>query len=145
MKLYLISNAKKFTGAVHVVYDMTGKLVKVDFSNSNLDAKGIGGMLKAVSSLEEFVKEGFQSADTIIVQGDFEVSFEDFMREYPYKRNTHKARELWPKLKREEQVQAFIASTDYRKYCERENKWYKPKIAEAWLRGKEFLNDWKTL
>jgi hypothetical protein len=145
MKLYLISNSKKFTGAVHVVYDMTGKLAKVDFSNCNLGAADIQKMLPCISGFEQLVQEGFKSADTIIVQGDFEVSFEDFLREYPYKRNTHKAREFWPKMKREEQVQAFIAASEYRKYCERESKWYKPKIAEAWLRGKEFLNDWKTL
>jgi hypothetical protein len=145
MKLYLISNSKRYTGAVHVVYDTAGKLAKIDFTNTNLALGDVEKMLPLFSGHVSEVQAKFKNADTVIVEGDFEVSFEDFMREYPYKRNTHKARELWPRLKKEEQVQAFLAATAYRKYCDRENKWYKPKIAEAWLRGKEFLNDWKTL
>lgn len=145
MKLYLISNSKKFKGAVHVVYDVEGKLLKVDFGNTDLDSFQTEQMLKLISGSEMSVSANFRNADTVIVQGDFEVTFEDFMREYPYKRNTHLAREYWPKMKKEEQVQAFVAATSYRKYCEREHSWYKPKISDTWLKKKEYLNDWKNL
>jgi hypothetical protein len=145
MRLYLISNAKKFKGAVHAVYDFDGKLLRVDFAATDLDALRTEQMLKLISGAEGMVGINFKNADTVIVQGDFECTFEDFMREYPYKRNTHLAREYWPKMKKEEQVQAYVAATAYRKYCEREQSWYKAKIADTWLKKKEYLNDWKNL
>jgi hypothetical protein len=145
MRLYLISNARKFKGAVHVVYDVDGRLLKVDFSATDLDALKVEQMLKLISGAESAVGVNFKNADTIIVQGDFELTFEDFMREYIYKRNTHLAREYWPKMKKEDQVQAYVAATAYRKYCEREKGWYKPMIADTWLKKKEYLNDWKNL
>jgi hypothetical protein len=145
MKLFMISNSKKFKGSVHVVYDPEGKLTKIDFSNTDLNASDIEKILRSISGYEEKVSVNFQSVDTVIVEGDFEVSFDDFMREYPYKRNTHLAREYWPKMKSSEQVQAFIASSEYRKYCDRESNWYKPMIADTWLKKKQYLNNWKQL
>lgn len=145
MRLYLISNTKKFKGAVSLVYDKDSILAKVDFTNTDLNSKQIGQMLKLISSSEGSIGEGFKDADTIIVEGEFEVSFEDFMRNYPYKRNTHLALAYWNKMKKVDQVQAFVAAADYRKHCERERAWYKPKIAVAWLKNEEYLNDWKAL
>ena len=145
MKLYLISNAKKFKGSVSVVYDKDGKVAKIDFTSTDLQPLQIEQMLKLISGHESNISVNFKNADTVIVEGDFEVSFDDFMREYPYKRNTHLAMEYWPKLKKDEQVQAYIAASEYRKYCERERSWYKPKIADTWLKKKEYFNDWKNL
>jgi hypothetical protein len=144
MKLYLISNSKKFSGAVQVIYDLNQVLAKVDFTGTDLNATDREKMLAFISPVEGSVTDKFKSSDTVIVQGDFEVSFDDFMREYPYKRNTHLARDYWPKMKKEEQVQAFIAASEYRKYLKRE-EWQKPKIADKWLKEKQYLNDWKTL
>ena len=144
MKLYLISNARKFKGAVNVIYNIDGKLARVDFTSTDLDASSVEVMLKLISGNEASVGMHFKNADTVIIEGDFQVSFDDFMREYPYKRNTHLARAHWPKMTKNEQIQAYIAATDYRKYCEREHAWYKPKIADAWLKKQEFLNEWKT-
>lgn len=143
--MFLISNAKKYKGAVQVIYDMDGKLSKVDFSGTDLQASDIEKMIKALSGHVDAIAVNFKSADTVIVEGEFEVSFDDFIREYGYKRNTHLAREYWSKMKKEDQALAFVAAGLYRKYCEREQVWYKPKIAVAWLKMKEYLNDWKNL
>lgn len=144
MKLYLISNAKKFKGAVEVVYGIDGRLIKVDFGNTDLGGNQIEQMLKLLSGEVNQIAVHFKNADTMIVEGDFQVSFEDFMREYPYKRNTHLARLYWPKMKKEEHVQSYVAATTYRKYCEREQSWYKPMIADTWLKKQQYLNDWKN-
>lgn len=146
MKLYLISNAKVFTGAVHAIYDAGGIIIKVDFSHCSMSSINKRQMLKAIPANEELLPEAFQSADTMIVQGDFEISFDDFMREYPYKRNTHLARAYWPKMKKEQQAQAFVAATEYRKFLSKEaNSWQKPMISDKWLKTEQYLNDWKTL
>jgi hypothetical protein len=143
MKLYCISNRNKYTGSVHVIYK-EGQLLKVDFSNCDMNATDKERMMKAISPLEETLIISFKSADTVIIEGEFELSFEDFAREYPYKRNTHLAREFWPKMKKEDQALAFDAASEYRKYCKRE-EWYKPQIADKWLKTKQYLNDWKNL
>lgn len=145
MKLYHISNATKFKGSVDVVYHES-KLMKVEFSNCDLEAFGLNMMMKAIPASEENLTEAFQSKDTIVVQGDFDISFDDFMREFPYKRNTHLARDFWPKMKKHEQAQAFVAASDYRKFLEREvNQWRTPMIPDKWLKTKQYLNDWKNL
>lgn len=145
MKLYLISNVKKFKGSVNIVYDRDGRLAKIDFTNTDLNTVSIEQMLKLFSGVESNIAANFKNADTIIVEGEFDVSFDDFMREYPYKRNTHLAKDYWLKMKKDDQIHAFVAASAYRKYCEKEQSWYKPKIAETWLRKKEYLNDWKNL
>lgn len=143
MKLYLISNPKRFSGSINVLYK-EGQLSRIDLASADIEAPVLEKFLTCIHPLEELILTKFGS-ETTVIEGEFEVSFDDFLREYPYKRNTHLAREVWPKLSKVEQVQAFEAAKEYRKYCEREKAWYKPKIAEAWLRKKEFLNDWKTL
>jgi hypothetical protein len=144
MKLYLISNVKRYTGAVKVMYDINAVLQSIDFSETNMPPADRAKMLPLISAVECSVAEGFKSADTVIVQGDYEVSFEDFWREYPHKRNRFLAEKVWGKMKKSEQVEAFISATNYRKFLER-NSWQNPKIADRWLKEQQYLNDWKQL
>jgi len=143
MRRFLITSAK-FQGTAEVLYNDDGRLCTIDIRGSEMNDETIAAFKRAVPvyvySLEKSFGEG-----SVVVESDYEVSFDDFIREYPYKRNTHLAREYWhQKMNKADQVKAFFAAIDYRKYCDREATWYKPKIAEGWLRKKEFLNDWKN-
>jgi hypothetical protein len=80
-----------------------------------------------------------------IKEEDFDISLEDFEREYPYSRNYHLLKALWPKLPKKEKVLAYFAAIQYRKYCERNAHWYKPKIAETWIKKQEYKNDWRKM
>ena len=92
---------------------------------------------------EAAIKMAFTSGTTVI-EADFEISLEDFKREYPYSRNYHLLTDRWKKLTKTEQVEAYYAAIEYRKYCKR-TMWYNPMIADTWLSKKEFKNDWRKM
>jgi hypothetical protein len=146
MKRFTITN-QTFKGHIEAIYDFSGHLCRVDFTKaSGLTPNMIKVYKDRISILSENAYLAFEGTPAIVTELDFEVTFQDFMREYPYKRNTHLAEAYWPKLTSAEQYQCYCAAMEYRKYCERNKSWYKtPKIAEAWLKNKEFKNDWKSL
>lgn len=137
----LIITSTKFEGKAELIYH-SGRLVTIDISNAVMSDDVVVAFKRAVPVYMDSLAKSFGEGTTI-VEAEYEVTFDDFIREYPYKRNTHLAREHWPKMGKDDQVKAFFAAIDYRKYCDR-NKWYNPKIAEGWLKKKEFLNDWKN-
>ena len=142
MKLYLISNPKRFSGSIQTLYK-EGQLQKIDFSSADIAAPVLEKFLTCIAPSEEQLVTKFGS-DTLVIEGEFEVSFDDFSREYPYKRNTHLSRAYWPKMSKAQQVQAYEAAKAYRKYLEREI-WQKPMISDKWLKTELYLNDWTKL
>lgn len=145
MRRFKLSHAN-ITGWVEAWYDLQGKLVRIDYANANNISTDVQRTYKnLIPVLVDNIQAAFEKTPVVITEADFEVLFEDFRREYPYKRNTHLAEAYWPKLSSSEQFRAFCAAIEYRKYCSRNSKWYKPQIAETWLKKKEYLNDWKSL
>jgi hypothetical protein len=119
MKQFIIKSPK-VDGEVRVVYK-EGLLLKIDFTSANLGAFEIENFKRKLPAMQEHLKDSF-NADTSIIEADFEISLEDFKREYPYKRNTHLLPAIWEKMNSADKVLAFYAAIEYRKYCER-NPW----------------------
>lgn len=142
MKQFIIKSPK-VEGEVRVVYK-EGLLLKIDFSAAKLQVFEIENFKRKVPAMQEHLNTCFNE-QTTIVETDFEISLEDFKREYPYKRNTHLLPDLWNKMNSADRVLAYYAAIEYRKYCERNVTWYNPKIAASWLQKKEYLNDWKSM
>lgn len=144
MKRYLLSSPK-FTGSAALVY-LEGVLCILDVSNTDMQADHRSWLFSKAPLLEADLQV-FVSAmkSATLVQEDYEVTLEDFTREYPYKRNTHLLPDIWKKLDSMERVKCWQAAKEYRRYCERNAHWYKPKIAAAWIKNKEYLNDWRML
>lgn len=139
-----ILTGKKIKGEVAIFY-LDGKVVKIDLTDADLDAPQKSWLLKNIA-LEESVLEQMMTLlpECMLVQEDYEVTLDDFKREYPYQRNSHLLPPIWDKMKPADRVQAVEQARWYRKYCSR-NEWYKPKIAAKWLKDKEYLNNWKKL
>lgn len=145
MRRFLLTIPNKFKGAVEAQYNSNGKLWKMDFSKVELAPEVLSWFKKGIPVLAENLEQYAATTGVVIVtEVEFEVTFEDFMREYPYKRNTHLARIHWPKMTAAQQYQAFLAASEYRKFLVR-NEWQKPKIADKWLKEQQFLNDWANL
>jgi hypothetical protein len=153
MRQFLIT-AAAFNGQARLIYDDDGILITVDSSETDMppDARKwlfkhvpiyeLGNADSADISLNDF-KGKLKQAQ--IIESDFEVSLDDFTRQYPYKRNSHLIPDIWKKMSTSDQVKAVFAAKEYRKYCDRNKQWYKSKIAATWLKDKEYLNDWKNL
>lgn len=132
-------------GYVLLTYKQDGMLGAIDFANANINRAITKSVKQFIPDHVSDMSTAFNGTTATIIETDFEVSFEDFWREYPYKRNKHLAEAYWPKMPKGDQVAAWQAATAYRKYADRNEKWYNPKIADMWLKKKEFLNDWKKL
>jgi hypothetical protein len=144
MKRFLISSPA-FTGDAEIFYDETGRLVRIDVMNTNITPAVMQLFKAKVPTAEPELEQAFAGSKAIIVQAEFEISLEDFKREYPYQRNMHLLPALWAKMDKTAQVTSYYAAVEYRKYCERNKNWYNPKIAAAWLKNKEYINDWKKM
>jgi adenine-specific DNA methylase len=136
----------KITGEIELWYNFEGMLCRVDLVNTSMSYLQIQYLLQNLSPDVEQFKGMLSGANLAIKEVQFDLSLDDFKREYPYSRNYHLLDARWAKMAKREQVKAFFAAIDYRKYCERNSKWYKqPKIADSWLANKEYLNDWKKM
>ncbi|MDP1812360.1 MAG: hypothetical protein Q8K66_13240 [Sediminibacterium sp.] len=144
MRRFVITSSK-FKGQVEALYNLKQLLFRVDFNAAELTKEGIAYIKHRIPVHEENIYDAFKETGITAIEADFEVSFDDFKREYPYKRNTHLAEAYWPRLTSSQQYQAFIAAIDYRAHCAKNKSWYKPMIAETWLKKEEYRNDWKNM
>ncbi len=142
MKRFLITS-EKFTGIAELIYNGAGQLACIDMRQTLMDQDIMGHFKRSVPVLLADLASSFK-AGTTVVEAEFEISLDDFKREYPYSRNYHLLQKRWEKMNKSEQVEAYYAAIDYRRYCQR-NDWYKPKIADSWLASREYKNDWKKM
>lgn len=142
MKQFIIKSPK-VEGEIRVVYN-EGQLLKIDFSGARMAPFEIEAFNRKIPARLELLQQSF-SEQTKIVEQEIEISLADFKRVYPYSRNMHLLEPIWEKMSKGEQVIAFYAAIDYALYCEQNKAWYNPKIAAAWLKAKEYLNDWKKM
>ena len=144
MKLFKITSTK-YTGEIEVLFN-DGSIAKIDFSNAQMSNETKAAFKsKLPVTIEAFLAGAWCSADVNVVESSYEVTLEDFNREYPYKRNTHLLPSIWSKMLMIDKIKAVQEATKYQKYCDKNNGWYKPKVAAAWLNNKEFLNDWSKM
>lgn len=137
--------SSSFTGDFQFTF-LNGLLITIDFSGSELADEQKGWILRhaplTTETLAEFVQKG---KNLLAVDIEYEYSVEDFKKDYPYSRNMHLIPPLWKKYSPTERYKIMVGTKEYIKYCDRNKDWYKPKIAEAWLKKKEYLNDWKNM
>jgi hypothetical protein len=145
MRRFILTSSK-FNGQIELVYSGL-RLESIRFNDCNLDVATMQKFLIIISSsitVEAMTNQMRQYNHMVVVEADFEVSLDDFKREYPYSRNYHLLAKRWDKMNKTEQVEAYYAAIEYRKYCNR-TEWYKAKIADSWLANKEYKNDWRKM
>lgn len=144
MRRFLITSPK-FTGTIELWYNFEGLISNVDLNDAVLDFKQLQYLLHNLSP-DVIQFQGMLTGSNLeIKEVAFELSLDDFKREYPYSRNYHLLQPIWHTMSAKERVLSFFAAIQYRQYCERNKHWYKPKIAASWLQKKEFKNDWRKM
>lgn len=143
MRRFLITSPS-YTGEAEIVYNQFGLLVRIDCTRCHMMPKTMQAFKEKIPALIEELEPMFKGTTITVVEVEFEATFEMFWKEYPYKRNRHLAESYWPKMNKTDQVTALLAATAYARYCKK-NSWYNPKIADTWLKQKEYLNEWNKL
>jgi hypothetical protein len=147
MQRFILSSSK-IKGKAEVLYDTNGRLVRLDLSAVELSNEQIQWLKHRVSILAEDIYNCFQGSGMVVTEEEFVVTFEDFWNAYPYKRNRHLAEAYWPKMSNSDHYLAFVGAIEYKKFIDRKNatkQWLNAKIPAAWLKDKEYKNNWKTL
>lgn len=144
MRRFLFTVPHKFKGAIEAHYNTGGQLIKIDFTGVQLTPEAVKFFKSAIPVMVDNIESNFDGKGVTVEETEFIVTYDDFYREYPYKRNSHLAQAHWPKLTSNQQYLAFIQAIEYRNYCSR-NTWYKPQIADKWLKTEQFKNNWKEL
>jgi hypothetical protein len=143
MKRFLISSTA-FNGDAEIIFDQAGRLIRFDVMNTDMPPVIVKIFKEKLPVIIDDLATSFKENVTI-VEAAIDYTPEDFLREYPYKRNTHLIAPIWLKMDQTDHVLAYYAAIEYRKYCDRNKHWYNPKIAAAWLKNREYLNDWKKM
>ncbi|MDI3319149.1 hypothetical protein [Pinibacter soli] len=144
MKLYHLTSPN-IKGHVEVIYQGNGRLLRVNFGTVEMNDKQIDNYKNRVPVLADHIYKYFEETEVTVTEKEFEVTFEDFTREYPYSRNTFRAKEQWPKMTSGQQYLSVVGAIPYRKYCVRNADWYKPMAADRFLKEKQYDNNWDKL
>lgn len=131
-------------GSIEVHYD-GNELLNTIFFRAQLTAETLTWFKARISVTMDALEANFEKTTVKIEEKEFEVSFDDFKREYPYSRNMHLVAPMWPKMRTGEQYQIFISCPAYRRYCDRNKAWYKPMLPEKYIKTKQYLNHWDKL
>lgn len=137
-----------YKGFVEAIYNVNGIIWKISFANAiDMNNDQIKWFKITIPVLIENMESQFAAASSVrIEEKDFEVSFDDFKREYPYKRNTHLALKTWNTLTSQKQYAAFMSAIAYRKFLQRkENAWQKPMLPDRFLKEEQWKNDWDNI
>lgn len=142
MRRFIVTSTK-FTGTAELIYNDNGTICLIDLRNAEMDEMTAYHFKSAVNASERKLASGF-GKDTIIVQSDFELTFETFWKDYPLHRNRFMVEKFWGKMNRTEQIKAFHSLHAYKKYITK-NSWYTAMIADRYLRNKEYETDWNKM
>ena len=142
MRKFLITNPK-YTGAAEVFYHEKGTLCKIDLVHTNMDEPTVQHFKSAVPvTLHNLIGGIGFSKETVVVEADFEVTFQMFWSAYRKKIKLGRCQPLWAKLTKVEQVQAFYGISAYDKYLQKES-WRSKADPESYLRNKYWENEYK--
>jgi hypothetical protein len=142
MRRFLITS-KKFDGTAELFYNDKGTLCKIDLTNTGMDEMIVQQFKKAAPATLAKMKSAF-SSETMVVEADFDLTFEVFWKEYPLHRNKFKVVRIWNKMNKTDQVKAFASLHAYKKYLTK-NEWQSPMIADRYLRDREFETEWQKI
>lgn len=145
MRKFLITSPK-YNGAVEVVYNERSTLCIIDAGKTDMSEDVMNHFKKIVPVNMHLLLDGpnMFSADTVICESDFVITFKQFYDNYPLKRNRYKAEKVFEGMNKTEQVKAFYSLHNYKKYMNR-NSWYTPMIADKYLRNREYETEWNKV
>lgn len=141
MKLYKITT-QRFTGEIEVVYDERLTLVKIDFTNTNIEMPVVDSFKRAIpASLPIFLQGKWCGSDVNIIEADYEIVFADFWAAYNKKINKIRAIKIFNGLGKLDKALALQGVKKYDTYL-RSNDWRKKADPENYLRSRMWENEY---
>jgi hypothetical protein len=144
MRRFLLTSTK-FIGTVELVYNEQEHLRRLDFIDTNLEPEQIFGFLKTAPITIKHLENGVGlSQSSTVIEAAYEISFEDFWKAYPLRRNRFRVEKQWAKMPKTEIVKAFFSLPGYCQYLKK-NAWQTPMIADRYLQEKQYETEWNRI
>jgi hypothetical protein len=141
MNRYLITSSH-YTGEVELVFDTTGRLVRIDMQSTNMTVVQVDKFKERIPAVENLLEQRFSDTKVTIVQSEYEVTFEQFWKKYNKKINKLRGEQEWNKLSKAEQVCAFFGIDAYDKFLA-QVKVRQKLDPENYLKRKSWENEWQ--
>ena len=142
MRRFLITSPA-FTGEADILYDESGRLVKIDLMNTDMDASLVQSFKAKVPALVDSLADAFATSNATIIEADAEVEFKSFWTAYNKKINKARCIPLWNKLSIADQVKAVQGVKLYEKFL-RSLPYERAKAdPEKYLKDRYWGNEWK--
>lgn len=143
MRRFLITNPKVFNGEAEVVYDGIGKLVKIDFSNTDMTVNMVTKFKEHIPANFEHLEGMMKHSIATIVETTMRIDFEQWWREYDKKINKKRCTPLFEKLTDSDTVLALLGIKPYKKYL-KSLPYARPMAdPEKYLKDRYWENEWK--
>lgn len=140
MRRFLITS-KKFAGTAELLYNQEGDLVTINTRQTDLKSTLLAHFKHSVPVFADAITTAF-SADTTIVEADFEITFETFWIDYNHKINRKRCEDIWNRLSVSKKVAAWLGVAEYNKFL-KSNDWRKKADPETYLKKEYWENEWK--
>ena len=140
----LILTSPLFSGEVELLYGVDSKLVLIDMRNAELTEKQVKYMkdLTPIIFDKDTFKESFKSDSLTVVEENFEVTFDMWYKDYPYKRNRDRCDKLWSKMSKADRLRAYAGNKAYKRFLAK-RPWQTTLDPENYLKNREWLNEYK--
>lgn len=139
MRRFLITS-QKYTGQAEVIYNDLNTLVHIDCIDTDMSAVTMHHFKAAIGVTIDTIAVKLPSC--IVVEADYEVTFDMFWKKYNKKINKARCIMLWNKLNKTMTVQAFHGIEAYDKYLKKES-WRTKADPETYLRNKYWENEYR--
>ncbi len=137
MKQFLITNTA-FNGEAMALYNADGLLIKFDVGQTDMNERLVTYFKQQIPARVEALENAFKK-DTVIVESEVIISFEQFWKKYDYKFHKDRAEQLFKRLNKTNQVLAFFGLDKYHKYL-RKNPTQIKMHPDTYLRCKGWEN-----
>lgn len=153
MNRYIITSPK-FTGEIHVLYGIDGKLLFIDFMKSDATKEQIEyfknncpakmGEIDGVRYEREvdYLQTQFGSSKLTIIEEGYKVTFDMMWNRYDYKVNRIRAEKEWNKLSEADHVNAFARYPLYDRHLKL-NAWKTKAGLDRYLKDRFWESEWK--
>ena len=114
MRRFLITSPN-YTGQAEIIFNDAGILCRLCVTDTNMSMAMVAGFKNRLCAHVDQIAETFAGTSAIVVEADFEVSFEMFWKKYNKKINKSRCILLWGKLNKSLQVLAYMGVPAYDK------------------------------
>jgi hypothetical protein len=139
MRRFLITS-DKFKGQAELIYGNNGLLQSINVGDTDMNAATIHRFKGAVAPHIDGLANSFTNG-TMVVEAEFEATFDMFWKLYNKKLNKARCIPLWDKLNKSQQVAAVHGIGLYERYLKRES-WRSKADPETYLRNKYWENEY---